>query len=126
MKILVIQTLMAQARQSVSKQRSREPDEDHVNSTNVQSPDNTEPSTKKILLEEIISSDVGSKSSSTYNVQASGVPDITGCWPDSVINWPLESFAESLCQDLFSQKWEIRHGAATALRELIRLHGKGV
>ncbi|XP_032679207.1 TATA-binding protein-associated factor 172 [Odontomachus brunneus] len=115
------------ARQSVSKQRSREPDdrEDHANSTNVQSPDDTEPSVKKLLLDEIIASDTGSKSSSAYNEQASGVPDITGCWPDSVINWPLESFAESLCQDLFSQKWEIRHGAATALRELIRLHGKG-
>ncbi|XP_025159855.1 TATA-binding protein-associated factor 172 [Harpegnathos saltator] len=115
------------ARQSVSKQRSREPDdrEDHVNSTNVQSPDDSEPLTKKILVEEMISSDAGSKSTSAYNEQASGVPDITGCWPDSVIDWPLEFFAESLCQDLFSQKWEVRHGAATALRELIRLHGRG-
>lgn len=53
------------------------------------------------------------------------MPDGTGSWPDSVIDWPLESFAENLCQDLFSQKWEVRHGAATALRELVRLHGKG-
>lgn len=129
MKILTIHILIIQARQSVSKQRSREPDdrEDHVNSTNTQSPDNSsEPVAKKLLVEEMISSDTGIKSSSTYSEQASGVPDITGCWPDSVIDWPLESFAESLCQDLFSQKWEVRHGAATALRELIRLHGKGV
>ncbi|GAB1865965.1 TATA-binding protein-associated factor 172 [Camponotus japonicus] len=118
------------ARQSVSKQRSREPDDhrandDHSNSTNVQSPvNNTEPPVKKLVLEEVISSDAGSKCS-VPNELVSGVPDGTGCWPDSVIDWPLEPFAESLCQDLFSQKWEVRHGAATALRELIRLHGKG-
>jgi len=85
---------------------------------------------KKLKLEEdVISktqlSDIISKSSMP-NEQASGVPDGTGCWPDSVLDWPLESFVESLCQDLFSQKWEIRHGAATALREVIRLHGKGM
>ncbi|EGI64590.1 TATA-binding protein-associated factor 172, partial [Acromyrmex echinatior] len=116
------------ARQSVSKQRSREPDDhrsndDNSNSTNVQSPIG-EPATKKIILEDTISSDTGSKCNMS-NEQVNGVPDGTGCWPDSIVDWPLESFAESLCQDLFSQKWEVRHGAATALRELIRLHGKG-
>lgn len=39
--------------------------------------------------------------------------------------WPLEAFTESLCQDLFSASWEVRHGAATALREIVRLHGRG-
>ncbi|CAN8003098.1 unnamed protein product [Ixodes hexagonus] len=39
--------------------------------------------------------------------------------------WPLEGFTESLCQDLFSASWEVRHGAATALREIVRLHGRG-
>ncbi|XP_071571835.1 TATA-binding protein-associated factor 172 [Temnothorax nylanderi] len=119
------------ARQSVTKQRSREPDDhrandDLSNSMNVQSPLNNigEPPTKKMILEDAISSDTGSKCGLS-NEQVSGVPDGTGCWPDSVVDWPLESFAESLCQDLFSQKWEVRHGAATALRELIRLHGKG-
>ncbi|KAH0951944.1 hypothetical protein HN011_003883 [Eciton burchellii] len=122
------------ARQSGSK-RSRETDEhrsneDHSNSRNVQSPvdDSGEVPMKKLKLEEdIVSktqlSDIIKPNAS--NEQASGVPDGTGCWPDSVLDWPLESFIESLCQDLFSQKWEIRHGAATALREVIRLHGKG-
>lgn len=115
----------------MTKQRSREPDDhrandDHSNSMNVQSPVNDigEPAFKKLILEEIISSDTGSKCS-TPSEQACGVPDGTGCWPDSIVHWPLEAFAENLCQDLFSQKWEVRHGAATALRELIRLHGKG-
>ena len=76
-------------------------------------------------LEEVISSEIG-VNYSTQTESNNGVPDGTGCWPDSLIDWPLESFVESLCQDLFSQKWEIRHGAATALRELVKLHGKGM
>ncbi|KAB7501442.1 TATA-binding protein-associated factor, partial [Armadillidium nasatum] len=39
--------------------------------------------------------------------------------------WPLEQFAEHVSQDLFNCSWEVRHGAGTALRELIRLHGLG-
>ena len=27
--------------------------------------------------------------------------------------------------DLFSSAWETRHGAATGLREVIKLHGRG-
>ncbi|CAL7935310.1 unnamed protein product [Xylocopa violacea] len=119
------------ARQSVSKQRSREPDdhrnnEDYHNNTNAQSPINStgEPLSKKIKLEEVISSEIG-VNCNAQSESTNGVPDSTGCWPDSVIDWPLESFTESLCHDLFSQKWEVRHGAATALRELLKLHGKG-
>lgn len=119
------------ARQSVSKQRSREPDdhrgnEDYHNNSNVQSPINStgESLSKKIKLEEVISSEMP-LNCNAQTESTNGVPDSTGCWPDSVIDWPLESFAESLCHDLFSQKWEVRHGAATALRELVKLHGKG-
>lgn len=39
--------------------------------------------------------------------------------------WPLEAFTESLAQDLFSASWEVRHGAATGIREVVRLHGRG-
>lgn len=115
------------ARQSVSK-RSRESDdhrnnEDYHNNSNAQSPVSTgETLNKKIKLEEVISSEIGINYTQTESTN--GVPDSTGCWPDTLIDWPLESFTENLCQDLFSQKWEIRHGAATALRELIKLHGK--
>lgn len=52
------------------------------------------------------------------------VPDLTGKWVDAV-NWPLENFCGCLYVDLFNAKWEIRHGAATALRELINQHGSG-
>ncbi|XP_015610317.1 TATA-binding protein-associated factor 172 [Cephus cinctus] len=117
------------ARQSVSKQRSREPDDAQEHSSNrpknqIQSSGVEEPIAKKIKADEVTSPEV-TWSCGPSSEPSNSVPDGTGCWPDSTIDWPLESFAETLCQDLFSQKWEIRHGAATALRELVRLHGKG-
>ena len=39
--------------------------------------------------------------------------------------WPFEAFCELLEGELFSPVWERRHGAATGLREVIRLHGHG-
>ncbi|XP_030571799.1 TATA-binding protein-associated factor 172 [Drosophila novamexicana] len=58
-----------------------------------------------------------------YNLSAA-VPDATGTWVDAV-SWPLENFCARLFIDLFHAKWEVRHGAATALRQLINLHGNG-
>ncbi|XP_017968444.1 TATA-binding protein-associated factor 172 isoform X2 [Drosophila navojoa] len=58
-----------------------------------------------------------------YSLNAA-VPDATGNWVDAV-SWPLENFCARLFIDLFHAKWEVRHGAATALRQLINLHGKG-
>ncbi|XP_053957908.1 TATA-binding protein-associated factor 172 [Anastrepha ludens] len=52
------------------------------------------------------------------------VPDATGMWVDAV-NWPLENFCARLYVDLFNPRWEVRHGAATALRELINNHANG-
>lgn len=52
------------------------------------------------------------------------MPDATGQWVDA-IKWPLENFCARLYMDLFSPKWEVRHGAATALRELINNHSAG-
>ena len=37
--------------------------------------------------------------------------------------WPLEIFCQFLRKDLCSAAWEERHGAATALREILALHG---
>lgn len=45
-------------------------------------------------------------------------------WVDA-IHWPLENFCARLYVDLFNAKWEVRHGAATALRELINLQAAG-
>ncbi|XP_076043200.1 histone acetyltransferase 1 isoform X2 [Oratosquilla oratoria] len=39
--------------------------------------------------------------------------------------WPLEEFCDALCTDLFSPSWETRHGAGTALREIVKTHACG-
>ncbi|KAL8688214.1 MAG: hypothetical protein Q9218_005820 [Villophora microphyllina] len=41
------------------------------------------------------------------------------------IEWPYERLCEFLMIDLFDHSWEIRHGAAMGLREVIRVHGAG-
>lgn len=53
------------------------------------------------------------------------VPDSIGEWADAAIDWPLESFCSRLYLDLFNPRWETRHGAATALRELFKTHSNG-
>ncbi|KAJ3082443.1 TATA-binding protein-associated factor mot1 [Quaeritorhiza haematococci] len=39
--------------------------------------------------------------------------------------WPFEGLCEQLCLDLFAANWEIRHGAAIGLREVLKVHGSG-
>ncbi|KAI2808015.1 hypothetical protein BLOT_005956 [Blomia tropicalis] len=38
--------------------------------------------------------------------------------------WPLEWFSDELMGDLFNPLWEVRHGAATGIREIVKLHGR--
>lgn len=40
-------------------------------------------------------------------------------------DWPFERLCEFLTVDLFDPSWEIRHGAAMGLREIVRVHGAG-
>ena len=39
-------------------------------------------------------------------------------------DYPLEAFCEQLLNDLFHMAWEIRHGAAIGLREVMLCYGK--
>lgn len=73
-----------------------------------------EPERKKIKTE---------PSESSFD-SADPVPDGTGVWIDAV-EWPLETFCNKLYADLFSPRWETRHGSATALRELMKTHISG-
>lgn len=34
--------------------------------------------------------------------------------------WPFQRVADQLCLDLLDPVWEVRHGAAVALREILR------
>ncbi|XP_034407623.1 TATA-binding protein-associated factor 172 [Cyclopterus lumpus] len=49
-------------------------------------------------------------------------PENTGLLEEE---WPLESFCDELCNDLFNPSWEIRHGAGTGLREILKSQGAG-
>ncbi|KAL8187149.1 UNVERIFIED_CONTAM: btaf1 RNA polymerase II, B-TFIID transcription factor-associated, 170kDa [Gekko kuhli] len=44
--------------------------------------------------------------------------------PEETNEWPLESFCEEVCNDLFNPSWEIRHGAGIGLREVLKAHGR--
>lgn len=107
------------ARQAVSKQRSREPTDDLLE----------EPDKKKVKLEDL-------KIKEEHNLSFSKLV-VFYFWSTDLIyfivdgdngdagDWPLEWFCDQLSQDVFSSSWEVRHGAATALREVISVHGKG-
>ena len=41
------------------------------------------------------------------------------------LGWPFERLCEVLTVDLFDHQWEVRHGAAMGLREVVRVHGRG-
>jgi TATA-binding protein-associated factor len=41
------------------------------------------------------------------------------------LEWPFERLCELLSIELFDHAWEIRHGAAMGLREVLRVHGAG-
>jgi hypothetical protein len=36
--------------------------------------------------------------------------------------WPLEPFCDDMCHDLFDAQWEVRHGAAMAVRDVLKYH----
>lgn len=42
---------------------------------------------------------------------------------EEVVEWPFERLCEYLMVDMFDHNWEIRHGAAMALRDILRVHG---
>lgn len=44
---------------------------------------------------------------------------------ESGLEWPFERLCEFLSLELFDHAWEVRHGAAMGLREVIRVHGAG-
>ena len=41
------------------------------------------------------------------------------------LEWPFERLCEVMAADLLDLSWEIRHGAAMGLREVVRVHGAG-
>lgn len=54
---------------------------------------------------------------------APGKPIIQPEIVDHGAGWPLECMCEFLTMDIFDSNWEVRHGAAMALREVVRVQG---
>jgi TATA-binding protein-associated factor len=44
---------------------------------------------------------------------------------DTGLEWPFERLCELLAVELFDSNWEVRHGSAMGLREVVRVHGAG-
>ncbi|KAL3274370.1 hypothetical protein HHI36_015768 [Cryptolaemus montrouzieri] len=88
------------ARQAVGKQRSREMGED----CSINGDESDKKKVKVEVKEEVVE---------------------TNLTVEDAVDWPLEWFCEKMSQDLFSSSWETRHGAATALREIITVQGRG-
>ncbi|XP_049869451.1 TATA-binding protein-associated factor 172 isoform X2 [Pectinophora gossypiella] len=91
------------ARQALCKQKSRDCSEEPPTPP-------AEPDRKKMRFDP----------PEDFSVECSApVPDCSGAWGESA-RWPLESWCGALEAQLFSAAWEARHGAASALRELLR------
>ncbi|KAF1842865.1 uncharacterized protein K460DRAFT_407248 [Cucurbitaria berberidis CBS 394.84] len=41
------------------------------------------------------------------------------------LEWPFQRVSEYLAVELFDYTWEVRHGAAMGIREILRVHGAG-
>ncbi|XP_068114094.1 TATA-binding protein-associated factor 172 [Hyperolius riggenbachi] len=100
----------------IAKQRSRD-----VSETNEKSSDSTdgEPEEKRRKVTNVVISQPATES----KVLIDNVPDNSSVFEETS-EWPLESFSEELCNDLFNQSWEVRHGAGTGLREILKAHGR--
>lgn len=47
--------------------------------------------------------------------------EAAAAWQDITSGaWPFAAVCEQLCVDVLSPVWEVRHGAAVALREILR------
>ncbi|KAI9806292.1 MAG: TATA-binding protein-associated factor mot1 [Sarcosagium campestre] len=56
------------------------------------------------------------------------VPEPSALQPEAEVEgveWPYDRLCDFLTVDLFDPNWEIRHGAAMGIREVVRFHGAG-
>ncbi|XP_077114676.1 TATA-binding protein-associated factor 172 isoform X1 [Ranitomeya variabilis] len=101
----------------IAKQRSRD-----VADTNEKSSDSTdgEPEEKRRKVTNVVIPQPATET----KVLIDNIPDNSSSLFDESSEWPLESFCDELCNELFNPSWEIRHGAGTGLREILKAHGK--
>ncbi|KAM6916245.1 TATA-binding protein-associated factor 172 [Xenentodon cancila] len=98
----------------VAKQRSRDMDpNDKSNDSFEGEPEEKRRKTTNVVIDQ---------PATQHKVLIDNVPD-TSSLLEETQEWPLESFCEELCNDLFNPSWEVRHGAGTGLREILKSHG---
>uniref|UniRef100_A0A8C6ULC0 BTAF1 RNA polymerase II, B-TFIID transcription factor-associated n=1 Tax=Neogobius melanostomus TaxID=47308 RepID=A0A8C6ULC0_9GOBI len=100
----------------VAKQKSRDMDPNEKSNDSFEG----EPEEKRRKTTNIVIDQPATEN----KVLIDNVPD-NSCLLEESNEWPLESFCEELCNDLFNPSWEIRHGAGTGLREILKSHGAG-
>uniref|UniRef100_A0A3Q3GTZ7 BTAF1 RNA polymerase II, B-TFIID transcription factor-associated n=1 Tax=Labrus bergylta TaxID=56723 RepID=A0A3Q3GTZ7_9LABR len=100
----------------VAKQRSRDVDSNEKSNDSFEG----EPEEKRRKTTNVVIDQPASEN----KVLIDNVPDNSSL-SEEANEWPLESFCEELCNDLFNPSWEIRHGAGTGLREILKSHGPG-
>ncbi|KAI8588783.1 SNF2 family N-terminal domain-containing protein [Geranomyces variabilis] len=88
------------------------------------SPSDTKSETKAVKIKSDPDADEPEPSPST-NAIVIGSNGKTESAAESSDEWPFEGLCEQLCLDLFSPKWQLRHGAAIGLRGLLKVHGSG-
>ncbi|XP_062927802.1 TATA-binding protein-associated factor 172 isoform X2 [Mobula hypostoma] len=102
-----------------AKQRSRDTTEGNANNEKCNDNVDMEPEEKRRKLANVVIEQAATES----KVLIDNVLDNSSSFDESN-EWPLESFCEELCNDLFNPSWEVRHGAGTGLREILKAHGK--
>ncbi|KAF7656101.1 hypothetical protein LDENG_00046220 [Lucifuga dentata] len=100
----------------VAKQKSRDMDPNEKSNDSFEGePEEKRRKTTNIVIEQ---------PAAEHKVLIDNVPDNASLLEESQ-EWLLESFCEELCNDLFNPSWEVRHGAGTGLREILKSHGSG-
>uniref|UniRef100_A0A3P9J9Q0 BTAF1 RNA polymerase II, B-TFIID transcription factor-associated n=1 Tax=Oryzias latipes TaxID=8090 RepID=A0A3P9J9Q0_ORYLA len=98
----------------VAKQRSRDVDPNEKSNDSFEGePEEKRRKTTNVVIDQ---------PAAQPKVLIDNVPDTSSVLEESN-EWPLESFCEELCNDLFNPSWEVRHGAGTGLREILKCHG---
>ncbi|XP_039995012.1 TATA-binding protein-associated factor 172 [Xiphias gladius] len=100
----------------VAKQRSRDMDPNEKSNDSFEGePEEKRRKTTNVVIDQ---------PATEHKVLIDNVPDNSSLLEETH-EWPLESFCGELCNDLFNPSWEIRHGAGTGLREILKSHGAG-
>eukprot|EP00063_Salmo_salar_P034843 XP_014009678.1 PREDICTED: TATA-binding protein-associated factor 172-like [Salmo salar] len=100
----------------VAKQRSRDMDPNERSNDSFEGePEEKHRKTSNVVIEQ---------PATEHKVLIDNVPENSSLLEETQ-EWPLESFCDELCNDLFNPSWEIRHGAGTGLREILKSQGAG-